>query len=106
METNQILEAVNGLAGLVRQLSEQLDRIDRRLVAEAEPIEREWTPAEVAAQVGRAALTVREWARLGKIPSRTDSRGRRWISDATAQAIFRFRGLPPAEDLAALGAAA
>ncbi len=107
METTQkVLEAVLALAARVEGIGEQLDRIERCIRNEAEPIAREWTPAEIAGQVGRAALTVREWARLGKIPSRTDSRGRRWISDATAQLIFLRRGLPPEEELAGVGAAA
>jgi hypothetical protein len=50
----QVLEVVTGLASRVRQLGEQLDCIARRMGDEPEPIEREWTPAEVAEKVGRA----------------------------------------------------
>lgn len=59
-------------------------------------------PAEISQKVDRAPLTVREWARLGKIPSEKDSRGRRWIADDVAHLIFRYQGLPPEEELASL----
>ncbi|KKM21767.1 hypothetical protein LCGC14_1632100 [marine sediment metagenome] len=87
---------------LLTDISERLTRIEERLGADSEPTERCWAPDEVAKRVDRAALTIREWARLDKIPSKRDSRGRRWIADEVAQLIFQYQGLPPEEELSSL----
>jgi hypothetical protein len=87
---------------LLVDMSDRMCRIENMLGAKAEPEERWWTPDEVAKKVERVPLTVREWARLGKIPSKKDSRGRRWISDGVAQLIFQYQGLPPEEELSSL----
>jgi hypothetical protein len=98
----RLLQQLSAIYDRIERFGEQLDRVERRIGGEAVQEERWWTPAEVAQRVGRAALTVREWARLGKIPSKTDGRGRRWISDEVAQLIFRYQGLPPEEELSSL----
>ena len=97
----KVVALLTGLSQEISRLGEQLGRIEKRLPGDAQPEERWWSPHEVASEVERTDLTVREWARKGRIPSRTDSRGRRWISDKVAKLIFRYQGLPPAEALAA-----
>jgi len=92
----------DGALALLVEISQRVQRIEELLGSPSEPRERWWTPDEIARKVDRAALTVREWARLRKIPSKKDSRGRRWISDPVAQAIFRYQGLPPEEEFSAL----
>lgn len=95
----------DGHDAVLAEVVERLRRIEEKLGTQVEPEERFWAPEEIARKVGRAPLTVREWARLKKIPSRKDSHGRRWISDQIARLIFRYQGLPPEEELVPLAKA-
>jgi len=104
-KSNRNRGAEEEILHVLADMSERLGRIEARLGADSQPEERWWTPDEVAKKVERAPLTVREWARLKKIPSRKDGRGRRWISDPVAKMIFRYQGLPPEEDLSLLAKA-
>ena len=97
--TNELAEKI---LAILTTLSARMERIEAIVCGDEKPEDRWWSPEEVAKKVERAPLTVREWARLDKIPSKKDSRGRRWISDEVAQLIFRYQGLPPAEDLVSL----
>jgi hypothetical protein len=99
--TEKVIALLTDLSQEFLRLREQLGRIEKKLAGGTEPEERWWSPHEIARVVERADLTIREWARKGQIPSRKDSRGRRWVSDKVAQLIFRYQGLPPAEGLAA-----
>ncbi len=85
--------------GLLRELNARLDRLEQRIGQPAQDPKREWTPDELAKQVNRAAFTIREWCRLNRIPSRVDSKGRRWISDEIAQKVIAYGGLPAREEL-------
>ena len=62
---------------------------------------KDWTPDDLAKETGRKPYTVREWARLGRVPSRKDTKGRVWITDEIARKIIAYGGLPPKESLTA-----
>ena len=104
MEILSDVEVESGSQGLalLLDMSERLQRIEGMLAGGSEAAEKRWTPNEIARKVDRAPLTVRKWARLKKIPSEKDSRGRRWIADDVAHLIFRYQGLPPEEELSSL----
>jgi hypothetical protein len=62
---------------------------------------REWSVNELTKEVDRTPFTIREWCRKGQIPSRADSKGRRWISDDIARKVIAYGGLPPKEEITA-----
>jgi hypothetical protein len=92
------------LLGLLELLNEKLDRLEQKTVQPVAQSKREWTPDELAKETGRKPYTVREWTRLGRVPSRKDTRGRRWISDEIAKKIIAYGGLPPQDVFATVPA--
>ncbi len=101
-KTAQAVALLVDMSERIHQIDGRTSRIEEMLQATSEADEKWWTPAEIARKVDRADLTVREWARLDKIPSKKDSRGRRWIASDVAELIFRYQGLPPEEALSSL----
>jgi hypothetical protein len=87
--------------GLLQEVIEKLNRMEIRIGQPIAEPKHEWTPEELAKETGRKPFTVREWARNDRIPSRKDSRGRRWINDEIAQKIIAYGGLPPQDELVA-----
>ena len=87
--------------GLLQEVIEKLNGLEQKVGQPATEPKREWTPEELAKETGRKPYTVREWARTGRVPSRKDTRGRRWISDEIARKIVAYGGLPPQDELAA-----
>jgi hypothetical protein len=87
------------IVALLEGLGEKIDRLEQKIGQSPPESKREWTPDEIAKETGRTPYTVREWARTGKVPSRKDTRGRRWISDEIAQKIIAYGGLPPHDEI-------
>lgn len=84
---------VEAVKALMLPVIERLDRLESKQAAP----KREYTPDEVAKVVERAPFTVREWARLKRIKSRRDARGRVYIPHEEYERIVQYRGLPPAD---------
>ena len=85
-------------------IEERLDRVEKLLVVlvERQTVKDWYTTAEVAAIVGKAEFTVREWCRLGRVNAqkRRSGRGRsrEWVlSHAELLRIQREGLLPLAE---------
>jgi hypothetical protein len=62
-------------------LLERLERIERALdrLLEQRVVKERYTAAEVAAIVGKAEYTVREWCRKGQVPADKAPNGRGWL---------------------------
>jgi hypothetical protein len=94
MSEQETTEILTRLDVLDRRLTEVLDRLgERAQVKEA------YTVAEVAAILGRAPFTVREWARLGRIRAskRPSGRGQyqEWSISSAELTRLRNEGLLP-----------
>ncbi len=82
-------------------LAARLERIEALLAAlVGQRAAKEWyTTAEVAAVVGRAEFTVREWCRLGRVLARKKSSGRgpagEWLVAHEELTRVRNEGLRP-----------
>jgi ribosome-binding protein aMBF1 (putative translation factor) len=89
------------IVGMLEILMEKIDRLEQRVGHPEAEQKKEWTPEELAQKTGRKPFTVREWARNGRVPSRKDMNGRRWINDEIARKIIAYGGLPPKGELVA-----